>query len=60
MANVANYKGHVEIPPGMVYGPDTCGASYIATDVEHYLDKDLNPWSTVQFKPYMGDIVRGI
>lgn len=57
MPNVAHYQGDcTDLPEGMIYGPDTCGASYIAIGAEYDAGKDC---TTLQFKPYMGEIVRG-
>lgn len=55
MPNIAHYKGNVDLVDGQVFGPDTCGAYYTAVGKTYDPEKDC---STVQFKPYLGSVVR--
>ena len=53
MSDQAHYNRHVEFEPDRIFGPDTCGAHYKMVSVAHH----ENGTSTVQFKPYLGDLV---
>lgn len=55
MPNIAHYKGDVDLVDGQVFGPDTCGAYYIAVGKSYDPERDC---STVQFKPYLGSVVQ--
>lgn len=63
MPNVAHYKGDcTDFNPNQVFGPDTCGASYVAIGAEFDPDYEYpngeKGRTTIQFKPYLGTIVR--